>query len=86
LASGRVQKLASVTNCSRHLGTSGERKHGAINVRHIFNDAVASIDCFSHSDNLSMELTGFRGLFPLCGERSTNGKEAPPILSAGLPA
>jgi hypothetical protein len=36
--------------------------------------------------SLCLELTGFRGLFPLCGERSTNGKEAPPILSAGLPA
>ena len=34
----------------------------------------------------AMELTGFRGHFPLGGERSTNGKEAPSIVSAGLPA
>jgi hypothetical protein len=33
-----------------------------------------------------MELTGFRGYFPLGGERPTNGKEASSVLPAGFPA
>jgi hypothetical protein len=39
-----------------------------------------------HLPSSNVELTGFRGYFPLGGERSTNGKEAPSIISAGFPA
>jgi hypothetical protein len=35
--------------------------------------------------HLAVNLPGFRGHFPLCGEGSTNGQEASSCLSLGVP-